>query len=180
MPGASDETLLQNAVTLRSVARRETNRVLVDVTITNDKTGHHVPTDSPLRQMILTVTATDGAHASLSQLSGPQLPDWAGVGDPANGYYAGLPGKAFAKILEELWTEISPTGAYWNPTRIVSDNRLAAFASDTNHFVFAAPPTGQVTVQARLIFRRAFKTLADQKGWNTPDILMAQQQTVLE
>ena len=55
-PGASSLELLQNAVTLTASARRE-GRLVVEVTILNDKTGHHVPTDSPLRQMILLVQA---------------------------------------------------------------------------------------------------------------------------
>jgi len=40
------------------------------------------------------------------------------VGDPEQGYYAGLLSKGFAKVLEELWSEVSPMGAYWNPTRV--------------------------------------------------------------
>ena len=55
MPGASDETLLQNAVTMTATARREGDTVVVRVDIINDKTGHHVPTDSPLRHLILLV-----------------------------------------------------------------------------------------------------------------------------
>ncbi len=50
MPGASDEKLLQNAVTLKSTARREGDKLQVEVSVTNDKTGHHVPTDAPIRQ----------------------------------------------------------------------------------------------------------------------------------
>jgi hypothetical protein len=174
MPGASDETLLQNAVSLTASARLDGDAIVVQVRIVNDKTGHHVPTDSPLRHLILLVEATDSSGAPLSQLDGPSVPEWGGVGDPQQGYYAGLPGKAFAKVLEELWTEISPSGAYWNPTRIVSDNRLAAFSADTSVYRFAAPPSGSVDVDVRLIFRRAFIELMDQKGWDAADILMAQ------
>jgi hypothetical protein len=60
MPGAMDENLLQNAVTLTANVRREGDKIIVDVTIVNDQTGHHVPTDSPLRQLILLVSATNG------------------------------------------------------------------------------------------------------------------------
>jgi hypothetical protein len=172
MPGAMDEELLQNAVTMTATARLEGEAVVVQVDITNDKTGHHVPTDSPLRHLILLICATDAQGNILQQLDGPTVPEWGGVGDYALGYYAGLPGKGFAKILEELWTEISPTGAYWNPTRVLSDNRLAAFATDTSTYIFAAPTEGEVTVEVALLFRRAFKELMDQKGWDVPDILM--------
>ena len=94
------------------------------------------------------------------------------MGDPQQGYYAGLPGKAYAKVLEELWTRISPTGAYWNHTRVIRDNRLGAFEADKSRYVFFAPGNGEVNVRVRLFYRRAFRSLADQKGLNDPDILM--------
>ncbi len=117
MPGASSPDLLQNAVTLSVDAVRAGDEITVTVTIVNDQTGHHVPTDLPLRQMILLVTASDGRGQSLTLQDGPTIPEYGGVGDPADGYYAGLPGSIYAKILMELWTETTPTGAYWNPTR---------------------------------------------------------------
>ncbi|UCC65009.1 MAG: carboxypeptidase regulatory-like domain-containing protein, partial [Anaerolineae bacterium] len=91
MPGASDEELLQNAVTMTATAWLEGDAVVVQVDITNDKTGHHVPTDSPLRHLILLVCATDAQGNTLQQLDGPTVPEWGGVGDYARGYYAGLP-----------------------------------------------------------------------------------------
>ncbi len=173
-PGASSTDLLQNAVTMSVSASPAGDKISVTVTIVNDKTGHHVPTDSPLRQMILLVQATGPDREPLAQMDGPTVPEWGGVGDPAQGYYAGLPGKGYAKILMELWTEISPSGAYWNPTRVVSDNRIPAMGSDTSTYTFAAPMDGNATIKATLLFRRAFITLAEQKGWDVPDILMAQ------
>jgi Carboxypeptidase regulatory-like domain len=174
-PGAVNEELLQNSVTMTVSAERDGGQLIVDVTIVNDKTGHHIPTDSPLRQMLLLVQAAGADSGSLSLVEGPTLPDWTGVGDPEAGYYAGLPGQAYARILAELWTEVTPTGAYWNPTRIVSDNRIPALGSDTTHFVFLAPAAGNLQVEIRLIYRRAFIDLADQKGWEIPDILMETQ-----
>ena len=171
-PGASSVDLLQNAVTLTASGRRAGNQVIVEVTITNDKTGHDIPTDSPLRQMILLVNAIDARGKVLPLLQGSTVPDWGGVGDPAEGYYAGLPGKGFAKILSELWTEVSPTAAYWNPTRIVSDNRISAFESDTTTDTFGASADQHVTVNVTLLFRHAFKELMQQKHWGVPDIVM--------
>jgi hypothetical protein len=168
MPGAADETLLQNAVTMTATARLEGDSVTVRVDITNDKTGHHVPTDSPLRHLILLVQATDGQGQALPLQDGPIVPAWAGD-------YAGQPGQGYAKILEELWTEISPSGAYWNPTRILSDNRIAALATDTSTYTFAGPDEGPATIEVKLIFRRAFQELAEQKGWDVPDIVMEEQ-----
>jgi hypothetical protein len=172
MPGAADEVLLRNAVTLSAAAERAPDGVRVSVTIDNDQTGHHVPTDSPLRQLILLVRVGNASGRPLPLLDGPVVPDWAGLGDPRDGHYGGLPGQGYAKILAELWTEVSPTAAYWNPTRVVSDNRIPALESDSATWVFAAPGAQAVDVRVELWFRRAFITLAEQKGWADPDILM--------
>ncbi|MEW6094767.1 MAG: carboxypeptidase-like regulatory domain-containing protein [Chloroflexota bacterium] len=179
MPGASSTDLLQNAVTMSVSAHRDGEQVFVEVTIVNDLTGHHVPSDSPLRQMILLVAATDGQGQALPLQDGPMVPDYGGAGDPDKGYYAGLPGKIYAKILMELWTEVTPTGAYWNPTRVVSDNRIPAFASDASTFVFTAPAEGPASIEVTLLFRRAFIELMDQKGWDVLDILMEEQTITL-
>lgn len=175
MPGASNIDLLQNAVTMTASAKIETDKLIVDVQITNDKTGHHVPTDSPLRQMILLVNVADENGQPINMLDGETVPEWGGVGDPNLGYYASLPGKGFAKILSELWTELEPTGSYWNPTRVVGDNRIAANESNRSMYIFSVPLDGKASIKVSLLFRRAFKELADQKGWVVPDILMEQQ-----
>ena len=175
MPGASDTELLQNAVTMTANTKLESDRLIVEVKIANDKTGHHIPTDSPLRQMILLVSVTDENGQPLSLLKGGTIPAWGGVGDPNLGCYADLPGKGFAKILSELWTEMEPTGSYWNPTRITSDNRIAAFESDTSTYIFAAQANGKISIKITLLFRRAFKELMDQKGWDVPDIIMEEE-----
>jgi hypothetical protein len=172
MPGAANEELLQNAVDMDVKAERHDKHIVVTIMITNDRAGHHVPTDSPLRHLILIVKAMDSKGHLLRQSDGPVIPEWCGMGDPNEGYYGGLPGKAFAKVLEELWTEVSPTGAYWNPTRILSDNRIAAFATDSSTYTFAADADDMITVDVVLLFRRAFIELASQKGWEIHDIIM--------
>jgi hypothetical protein len=172
MPGAANEELLQNAVNMDVKADRHNEQLVVTVTITNDQTGHHVPTDSPLRHLILVVRATDSQGEQLRQSDGSVIPLWCGVGDPNEGYYGGLPGKAFAKVLEELWTEVSPTGAYWNPTRLLSDNRIAAFAADSSTYTFVTTADDKTTVDVELLFRRAYIDLASEKDWETHDILM--------
>jgi hypothetical protein len=173
--GATPEVFLQNAVAMTTSATVEGTTIVVEVKITNDQTGHHVPSDFPGRHLILLVQATESDGNPLSQLGGPQVPEWAGIGDPAEGCYAGLPGKAFAQVLEETCTEMSPSAAYWNPTRVLSDNRLGAFATDSSAYTFAAPEQGEVTVEVTLLYRRAFIELMDQKGWDVPDIVMERQ-----
>jgi hypothetical protein len=93
------------------------------------------------------------------------LPDWAGN-------YADQPGRVYAQILDDEWTGESPTGAFWRPIRLVSDTRLAAMATDVSQYTFAAPPTGDITVEVRLIYRRAFQQLMEWKGWTDADIVM--------
>jgi hypothetical protein len=150
---------------MTTTARLEGDKVLVEVSITNDKTGHNVPTDSPLRHLILVVQATDVTSNVLSLHDGPQLPDW-------TGNYAGQPGQSYAQILKDEWTGESPTGAFWRPIEVVSDTRLAAMTTDTSRYTFAAPTTGAINVEARLIYRRAFQQLMEWKGWTDPDIVM--------
>lgn len=76
-------------------------------------------------------------------------------------------------------TGIAASGAYWNPTRVLSDNRIAAFETDMGVYIFVAPEEGQVNVEVTLLFRRAFIELVDQKGWDAPDIVMEEAQTML-
>ena len=165
MPGALDSSLLQNTVELMLDPVRIGDAVQVRVTATNTGAGHHAPTDSPLRQMLLVVTATNSQGEPLALTDGPVLPDWAGD-------LEGQPGVYFAHILREVWTEIQPTGSYWNPTRTVEDTRLPALSSHTSAYTFTAIQRDPVTIEVRLIFRRAFYELMQQKGWDTPDILM--------
>ena len=178
--GTTDVEFLQEAVTMTVQTESRSGRLEVAVAITNDKTGHHVPTDSPLRHLILLVEPTDSTGKALRLIDGPTLPAWCGVGDPKEGYYAGLPGVAYAKVLEELWTGISPSGSYWNPTRILSDNRIAAYSTATSQYTFVMPEGGDVEVRVKLLYRRAFKALMDQKKWGVPDILMEECQVVVE
>jgi mono/diheme cytochrome c family protein len=172
MPGARDPKLLENAVTMTLEAERSADGIRVKTTIVNDLTGHHVPTDCPLRHLILVVRAYRPDGTELPLKTGPVLPEWCGSGDPEDGGYAGLPGKVFVKLLEEAWTGVSPTPAYWNPTRTVMDTRIGAFETDVGEFRFTAPDRGEARIEAVLLYRRAFKDLMERKGWNEPDIVM--------
>ena len=180
MPGAMDEEFLRTAVTMNVSAIFEDGNIQVDVEIINDRTGHHVPTDSPLRHLILLVQARDADENPMVQTKGLTLPDWCGVGDQYDGYFSGLPGKAYAKILQELWTEVSPSATYWNRTRVVSDNRIPAYGIDKSTYTFEAPASGVVTVDVQLIFRRAFIIFREWKGWDVQDIIMDQRHLIID
>lgn len=179
MPGADDVELLQNTATLNVRAQRVGDRIKVEVLVTNEKAGHHIPTDHPARNILLVVSAIDARGQEPECLSNQFIPDWGGKGDAPDDY-AGRPGKGYAKILEELWTEISPTAAYWRQIVLREDTRIPALATDVTHYEFRAPKdSGTITIEAKLIFRRAFKELARQKKWNMTDILMEQRKIVV-
>jgi hypothetical protein len=165
MPGAADQKLLQNSVTLKTTAQRSGDQLQVAVKITNDLTGHDVPTDAPTRSMILVVQVTDAAGKTLTLSQGPVNPAW-------SGNYGGLPGKTYAKVLRDEWTGETPTAAYWRPVTIVEDNRIAPLASDTTTYSFSLPAGQAANVSVRLVYRRSFQKLAQEKGWNDPDITM--------
>jgi hypothetical protein len=164
--GALDIDLLQNSVEMTVTARQVGDRVEATVSITNANVGHHVPTDHPGRHLILTVRARDMQGRDLIRQAGSVVPAWGGA-------QAGLAGKAYAKILQDVATGEAPVVSYWKQTRIISDNRLAALQGDTSTYAFAAPPAGgPIDVTAELRFRRAFQAVMDAKSWDTPDIVM--------
>ncbi len=167
MRGIADQSLMSNAVTMKSNAAHNGGTLLVQVSVTNDKTGHDVPTDQPMRSVMLVVEAlgADGKRLSLSQ--GLTLPSW-------TGNYAGQPGKVFAEVLKDNWTGETPTVAIWRPVTVVADTRLAPFATDATAYSFNLPAGAAATVRVKLVYRLAFQQLEQQKGWNDPDIIMAE------
>lgn len=181
MPGAKDHNLLEHTARLEVNASREDDSIIVTVRVTNTGAGHDIPTDNPLRNVILLVNATDSDGQNLTLLEGPIIPEWGGVGNPASGHYADEPGVLYAKILADFYTGETPTYAYWRQTRLVSDNRIPALATDETHYRFAL--TGDaypIVIEVKLLHRRAFIDLMERKGWDTPDILMAQQTVQVE
>lgn len=165
MPGTNDEQLLQNAVTMTGTVQMAGGKVQVGVSITNDQTGHSVPTDSPLRHLLLIVEAKDSNGRPLRLQGGETLPDWAGN-------YAGQPGRYFAKVLRDKSSGETPTAAYWREIELVEDTRIAALATDRSEYTFAVPAGQAATVEVRLIYRRAYQQLIDWKDWPDTDIVM--------
>jgi len=164
--GLKDLAFMQSTVSMTLDARTSRTRARVTVTLENVGAGHHVPTDSPLRHMILVVSASDGNGKVLHLQSGPRVPEW-------GGNYAGMPGWGYAKILQDVSSGSVPAVSYWKPTRIVSDNRIPARGKDATTYTFALSDTG-ATIDAVLIFRRAFQSLERAKGWESSEIVLAE------
>jgi hypothetical protein len=165
-PGAADEILLQNTVSMTLDVAQVGNQIIASVTITNTDAGHHVPTDHPGRHMILTVKAFDEDGVLLTQIGGETVSDWGGA-------QAGLPGKAYAKVLADAFTGEYPVVNYWKQTFILSDNRIPAFSGDTSTYTFTAPTDkGTITFEAELLFRRVFQAEIEARDWPVTDIIM--------
>jgi hypothetical protein len=138
-----------------------------------------------MRNAILVVEATDESGKPLRLISGERVPIWGGLGKADNDF-AGLPGKGFAKVLETLSEYQKVTivaereslaefpAPMWRKTRIKTDNRISPDGEDESFYVFLLPPDARnVQLASRLIYRRAFKPLADAKHWNLPDLLLS-------
>lgn len=157
--------VLENATSIQVSCTMDGAALDVTVVLTNTGAGHHVPSGSILRNMILLVRAwrlEDGAELPYS---GTQVVhELGGVGDPAQGYFAGLPGKLYAKVLHDAGGQ-SPA-FFTEATGVVFDNRIPALGSDVTHYRFdLLPGDGTWAVSARLVYRRAFRSLIDTKGW---------------
>ena len=170
--GATSIDLLQETVVLDLSAEERNGEVMVTVTITNTGAGHHVPTDYPGRHMILTVEASAGGQP-LALTQGDVVPAWGGA-------QAGMPGRAYAKVLRDVLSGEAPVVSYWKQALIESDNRIPALASDRSSYRFVAPAGGSpVTVQASLRLRRVFQPVMDAKGWDMADVVMEEAEVAL-
>lgn len=156
---------LDNAVELTLDADVVDDSLVARVSITNSLTGHHVPTGVTIRNMILLVEAWREDDSLPLAFTGDQtIHALGGVGDPAQGYYAGLPGKLYAKVSHDA----NGNGPvfFTDATGIQFDNRIPAFATDETRYIFGVPAGGgTLRARARLIYRRSFRALVDAKQW---------------
>jgi len=155
---------LENAAELTATTSVVGNQLHVDVDVANAHAGHSLPTGVTVRNMILLVEAWDDATGEQLTFTGDQvIHDLGGVGDPAQGYYAGLPGVFFAKVNHDA-NGNGPT-FFTDAAGITFDNRIPALTTDSSSYTFDAPASGSVRVKTRLIYRRAFRALVDAKQW---------------
>ncbi len=172
MVGATPATLAA-AITLDTVASQSGSFLDVRSTVSNVGAGHAFPSGVSIRNAVLVITAElDGTP--LVQVAGPTVPFWADDDVPGRqeGDLAGLPGTGFAKVLEG---RINGQGPVVRPVLFIDaegvweDSLLPAAASRDVSVRFELPPEagagGTVTVEARLLYRRAWRALAVTKGW---------------
>lgn len=156
---------LENAATLTLDCQAGGGTLTARAIVTNDRTGHHLPTGVTIRNVILRIDAWREEDGALLAHTGAQtIHTLGGVGDPAQGFLSGQPGKLYAKFNHDadghgpvFFTEA--TGIEW-------DNRIPALAADTTSYSFAVPPGGgTLRVRARLIYRRSVQAITAAKGW---------------
>ncbi len=188
--GIKDAQFMRESIDLTTRAALEEGRLIVVTQVENTNAGHHYPTGNPMRHLILLVDAIDGQGRRLELLEGERLPEWAGVG-PAEGNYAGLPGRAYAKVLKDLMLypdrslrrdfEPEYPAPHWRPTLVESDTRIPANGIDRAAFRFrvSAVDPGPVQATARLVFRRAYKKWLDAKGIEIADLELAKTSIIL-
>jgi hypothetical protein len=184
--GSRHKDFLASAVELRAAAVVKGNRIEVNVEIENVAAGHHVPTDSPMRNIILIVQAFDAIGNILTYSGENIIPMWGGRGKVSEGNYEGLPGKGFAKILFEDWIPFVPLkvnmrgeqvfpAPQWRTVKIKQDTRIPALAIDVSKYEFKmGEQKGPYTIECKLIYRRIFKNWADMKKWELDDIELAE------
>ena len=170
--------MMGNAASLSIETRKVQNVLNVKVGVENVNTGHHLPTGIAIRNLLLLVTPVLANGDTLTHIGDTRVPEYGGMGPVEEGNYAGYPGKGFALIFGD--DKGNTRVMDWNATRIVEDTRIKAKATDISTYSFALPANpGPITIHTRLIYRRAFKPLADIKKWDLEDIPVASDMTTI-
>jgi len=183
--GSRDSSFLASAVEMNVRTKIHKDKINIEVEIENTGAGHHVPTGSPMRNMLLIVQIFDSNDKPLNYLGDNVIPFWGGRGDIKKGNYEGLPGKGFAKILFEDWTpyEFSTVvnkgkqlfpAPQWRTVQIKYDTRIPALKKDISNYEFQLNNKGTYFVECKLIYRRTFKTWLDIKKWDLKDIVLSE------
>ncbi|MCB1054567.1 MAG: hypothetical protein KDD11_03545 [Acidobacteria bacterium] len=166
-------TGLSDAILLSTDAADAAGLLTVDAQVTNQGAGHSFPTGVSIRNALLVIEATYQG-VPLPQVSGPTVPFWADddVAGQQPGDYAGAAGKGFAKVLEGRINGTGPTVRpvlFIDAEAVYSDSLIHAGATDLTSVQFLLPPEAlpgeTVEVSARLLYRRAYRSIAVTKGW---------------
>jgi hypothetical protein len=170
--GSTPATLQAN-LSLTLVAQEVgPGRIRATADVTNFGAGHSFPTGVSIRNALLVLEATYSG-GPLPQVAGPTIPAWGSDDVPGQqaGDFGGAPGKGFAKVLSG---RINGAGPVVEPVLFIdaetaTSTTIASGAVDSTVVEFQLPPGTpagtSVTVNARLLYRRAFRALQVTKGW---------------
>ena len=168
----SDE--LEEHVHLATTVAEVGSAIAVRCEVTNEA-GHAFPTGVSPRNALVVIEAT-WQGLPLHQTSGRTVPFYGSDDVPGiqDGDYAGLPGAGFARVLEGRINDQGPVVRpvlFIDAEAVFEDTLIPSGATDVTEVVLAVPAAAQsgdeVVVQARLLYRRAWRALAVTKGWQT-------------
>lgn len=195
-----DEKFFSKAIDLQMNARIENHSLYIDMAISNTGAGHFFPTGHPIRNMLFTIKASEPNGKTLSLTEGARIPLYGGkktnTHDENN--YSGLPGKGFARVLEKVspiscfnvsvptpnallgqslalekeTRELFPQ-EYWKRTLVFEDSRIPPLGAFKETYKFEIKEgIKKIIIEARLIYRKAFKPLADVYNWDLDDLII--------
>jgi hypothetical protein len=161
----SPEEMLRGAVSLSAVARRDGGAVRVEIEVRADGAGHRLPTGFIDRHLLLVVDASgaDGRPPPLKD--GPVLSSVAGKA------LAGRPGKLYAKLLKDF--DGRSPAPFWQADPDAVDTRLTPGEPDRIAWMFAE---GAARLRVRLLYRRFWQQVADEKGWPENETVVAERE----
>lgn len=171
--GATPDRLVE-FIHLAVTAAETGGAVHVRCEVTNES-GHAFPTGVSVRNALLVVEASWRGQP-LQRAGGPTVPFWGSDDVPGtqDGDYAGRPGAGFARVLEGRINDQGPPVKpvlFIDGETVFSNTSIASGATDVSELVFLIPPSAApgdvVTVDVRLLYRRAWRALAVTKGWET-------------
>jgi hypothetical protein len=168
---SGDLAMLKSCLRLRVKLHRDKDELRVDIETLATNVGHRVPTGFIDRQLLLVVEPLTVKGERVSPRDGPKLPETAGVGDAAKGNFAGLPGRFFARQIED--DRGRKPVPFWVSIREFADTRLVPDQPDRAAWIV---PTANVkAVRVRLIYRRFYKATADAKQWPENEVIFVNQ-----
>ena len=159
----SQADMLRRCLRLEAAARPDGGGWAVAVRVTAEGVGHRVPTGFADRQVLLVVEGTDAEGKPVSPQAGPRLPGLAGKA------LAGKAGRLYAKVLQDF--DGRSPAPFWRAAPEFADSRLKPGATDASEYRF---PAGVRSVRVRLLHRRFWQDVADEKGWPDNETAVAE------
>ncbi|GAB4174070.1 MAG: hypothetical protein Kow0020_09510 [Wenzhouxiangellaceae bacterium] len=166
----STPAMLDQAVDLELDAALAGNVVTVQARVANSGAGHAFPTGVSIRNALLVIEArADGVPLPLA--SGPTIPFYgSATGSSTADDLAGRPGRGYARVLEGRINGAGPVIApvlFIDAESVQSDTRILPGQTDVSDYQFnlGGVSAETIEVEARLLYRRAWRDLAVVKNW---------------